>query len=195
MTGLRYYAFVYPRYKRMLGGLGERTRIQPPLKITGGSHIFVGARVRIEDSAWLAAEPLVAADGCRLEIGDETYIGHFSHIYATRSVTIGKKVLVANKIYISDNTHSYEDVRLPVMDQPVRQLRDVKIGDGAWLGENVCIVGASVGKGSVVGAGSVVLSDIPDYSVAVGAPARVIKRFCFDTNRWRKIGHDGTFND
>jgi acetyltransferase-like isoleucine patch superfamily enzyme len=57
------------------------------------------------------------------------------------------------------------------------------------LGENVCILSASVGKHCVIGANSVVTHDIPDYSVVVGAPARVIKKYNFDTQRWEKIGN------
>jgi acetyltransferase-like isoleucine patch superfamily enzyme len=62
----------------------------------------------------------------------------------------------------------------------------VRIGSGAWLGENVCVIGANVGRNSVVGANSVVMSDIPDFCVAVGAPARVIRRFDASLGKWVK---------
>lgn len=79
--------------------------------------------------------------------------------------------------------------------QPIKQLNHVRIGEGAWLGENVCIIGASVGKQSVIGANSVVSKDIPDYCVAVGAPAIIVKRYNFDKNQWEKTFPDGTFKN
>jgi acetyltransferase-like isoleucine patch superfamily enzyme len=61
------------------------------------------------------------------------------------------------------------------------------IGEGSWLGENVCVIGASIGKHCVIGANSVVTKDIPDYSVAVGIPAKVIKKYNFNKCEWEKI--------
>ena len=64
---------------------------------------------------------------------------------------------------------------------------NVVVGESTWLGENVCVIGASVGKHSIVGANSVVTSDIPDYSIAVGAPAKVIKQYNHQTNQRERI--------
>jgi acetyltransferase-like isoleucine patch superfamily enzyme len=101
-----------------------------------------------------------------------------------REVVIGDEVLTANNVYISDNIHEYEDITKPVMHQAVRFKRTVVIGAGAWIGENVSIIGASVGKNSVIGANSVVTRDIPDYCVAVGAPAVVIRQFDLQLQTW-----------
>lgn len=87
-------------------------------------------------------------------------------------------------MYISDNLHGFNDINTPIKDQPLCQLKEVTIGSGSWIGENVCIIGASVGKNSVVGANSVVTHDIPDYCVAVGAPAKIIKRFDSEKQKW-----------
>ena len=100
-------------------------------------------------------------------------------------------MLIADKVYLSDNVHSYENVNLPVIDQPVKQLSAVILKDGCWLGENVCVIGAVIGKNSVVGANSVVTKDIPDYCVAVGSPAVVIKRYNFETKQWCKTDKEG----
>ena len=98
-------------------------------------------------------------------------------------IHIGKNVLTADKVYISDCIHTYNDINFPVMNQEVISLNEIKIGDHSWLGENVVIIGASVGKHCIIGSNSVVTNDIPDYSVAVGAPARVIKRYDFDNHK------------
>ncbi|MEV3836513.1 acyltransferase [Aeromonas allosaccharophila] len=122
-----------------------------------------------------------------LSIGQGTVIGRFAHIVSTVNVVIGEKVLIADRVYISDNLHSFDDIEKSVIDQPVVSAGKVNIGDNVWIGEGVSIVGASIGRNSVVGANSVVIHDIPKYSVAVGSPAKVIKQYNFETKRWEKI--------
>jgi acetyltransferase-like isoleucine patch superfamily enzyme len=189
---LAYKLFKYPVYKILLGKIGSSSRLINA-KIDGHSRIFIGSKVYINDKAWLACEPLTGDAGAKLIIGDGTYIGRFSHIYATSKIEIGKKVLMADKVYISDNLHSYENIGMPVIDQPIKQTNPVFIGDGAWLGENVCIIGASVGKNSVIGANSIVTKDIPDHCVALGAPAIITRRYNFDNNQWQKTDKEGQF--
>ena len=96
-------------------------------------------------------------------------------------------------MYIADNAHGYKLINVPIIDQPVEQLNEVQIDEGSWLGEHVCIIGASIGKHCVIGANSIVNKDIPDYSIAVGTPARVIKRYNFDTKLWQKTDSQGNF--
>ncbi|MCR5226135.1 MAG: hypothetical protein K6E27_02830 [Eubacterium sp.] len=120
-------------------------------------------------------------------INDSTTIGHFSHIVAVHSVTIGKSVLIADRVFISDCSHRYEDVSIPIIKQDIKKLAPVSIGEGSWIGENVCICGASIGKHCVIGANSVVTTDIPDYCVAVGSPAKIVKKFDFEKNEWVKV--------
>ncbi|WP_336942228.1 acyltransferase [Vibrio cholerae] len=122
-----------------------------------------------------------------MSIGKGTVIGRFAHIVSIDNVAIGERVLIADSVYISDNLHSFGDIEKSVIDQPVSSIGNVKIGDNVWIGEGVSIVGASIGRNSVVGANSVVTRDIPEYSVAVGSPARVIKQYNFETNRWEKV--------
>lgn len=177
-----------PRQLRGMGSLSPSAVVQRLLRVDGAANIHIGAGAIVQRGSWLAAVPLTGAKQCRLEIGAGAVIGHFNHIYCTRSITIEENVLTADKVYISDCAHSYADVDTPIVRQPVVQLCDVVIGRGAWLGENVCVIGASVGRGSVIGANSVVTKDIPDYCVAVGAPARVIKRYNPDTRQWEKVG-------
>jgi acetyltransferase-like isoleucine patch superfamily enzyme len=102
-------------------------------------------------------------------------------------MNIGKNVIIADKVYISDNLHSFEDINKPIIAQPLKHM-PVTIEDEVWLGENVCVLpGVTIGKHSVIGANSVVTKSIPPYSVAVGSPAKVIKKFNHDTQQWEKI--------
>jgi acetyltransferase-like isoleucine patch superfamily enzyme len=189
---LLYYLFQFPFYRLTMGKIGSSSRLVKA-KIDGHKNIYIGSKVFVNDHGWLACLPLTGNKNCRLTIGDGTYIGRFCHFYATSKIEIGTKVLIADRVYIADNLHEFSDVKIPVIDQGVRQTNEVTIGDGAWLGENVSVVGASVGKQSVIGANSVVTKDIPDYCVAVGSPARIIKRFSFDKQEWLQTDTEGNF--
>lgn len=182
----RFYASII--YYRLIKSKGFRffdksAVIHCPLRIDGTENMIIRARVTINYRSWLAALPVQGED-CVLEIGEGTVIGNFNHIYATRKIIIGKKVLTADRVYISDNLHSFEDINVPVMDQKIKQNNAVEIGDGSWIGENVSILGCKIGKNCVIGSNAVVTKDIPDYCIAVGVPAKVIKKYCLESNMW-----------
>ncbi len=166
---------------------GEKSIIDNPLKVDGARNIYIGRDVNILHRTWLACLPLTGEGTCKLVIEDGCMIGHYNHIYSTKSIIIHKNVLTADKVYISDNLHGYEDVDIPILHQPIVQNRCVEIGEGSWLGENVCVLGAKIGKHCVIGANSVVTKDIPDYCVAVGSPARVIKKYDFVKKSWVSV--------
>ena len=174
-------------YCRSFKQFGKKSLIVCPLHVNGIENISIGSNVYINNKAWLAAVPLSKSNNCELYIGHGSRIGNFNHIYSTKSIIIGNDVLTADKVYISDNLHGYEDINTPIHKQEIKQIGTVKIGDGSWLGENVCVIGANIGVNSVIGANSVVTKDIPDYSIAVGSPAKIIKKFCFEKNEWVNI--------
>ncbi len=169
---------------------GRKSMIVKPLRINGPENIYIGKCVGIHKHAWLGAKNLTGYKPV-LKIEDGVTIGDYAHIFATRKVCIGKDVLLANFVYISDNIHGYENIKVPIIQQPIVQKNDVYIGEGSWIGEHVCIIGASVGKHCVIGANSVVTKDIPDYSVAVGSPARVIKQYNKVSETWEKVESRG----
>ena len=164
-------------YKSKFNNIGKRTLILKPVQLDSVNSVSLSDDIYVAEGAWIMGG---TSSEITLKIDKGTTIGHFSHIIATHSVTIEQNVLIADKVFISDCTHVYEDVNKPVISQQIKALNPVVIGEGSWLGENVCVCGAKVGKHCVIGANSVVTTDIPDYSVAVGSPARVVKRFDFD---------------
>ena len=94
---------------------------------------------------------------------------------------LGRKVLFARNVYVSDHSHRFDDPSRAVLDQGVDRIAAVDIGDGAWLGQNVVVgPGVRIGRGAVIGANAVVLDDVPDHCVAVGAPARVVRSLVAD---------------
>jgi len=143
--------------------------------------------------------------GCRLEaypdgnkkvlfFGENFQMNDYVHITAAESVAIGGNVLFASKIYVSDCAHgsyagdendSHPD-SLP-KDRPL-VTKPVVIEDNVWLGEFVSVLpGVTIGKGTIVGANSVVSKSLPAYVIAVGSPAKPIKKFNFETHRWEKV--------
>jgi acetyltransferase-like isoleucine patch superfamily enzyme len=110
-------------------------------------------------------------------IGDRVLIGKGSGIVAHSCVEIGDDVFTGHHVYITDANHGYEDVDQPIGRQ-FAPTRPVRVGSGSWLGHGTVVLpGADVGRHVVVGAGSVVTGPLPDFSVAVGNPARVIRRY------------------
>jgi len=175
--------FLYPfQFKHF----GKKSRIDKPLRIEGKRFIEIEDHVYVQPYTWLACQPLTCCNNPTLKLGEGTVVGNFNHIYATQSIVIENYVLTADKVYISDNLHGYDNPEIPIVQQPIKQIGEVRIGEGSWLGENVCVIGASIGKHCTIGANSVVTHDIPDYCVAVGAPARVIKQYNFETKQWEK---------
>jgi lipopolysaccharide O-acetyltransferase len=159
------------------GAFGPRSVVQPPVRLGGERWISVGADVFVGSDSYLQVLYDAAGAG-RLEIGDGTSITGACVISAARSVRLGRNVLLARNVYIADHRHAFEDRSRPVLAQGVEQVEPVEIGDGAWLGQNVVVgPGVTIGAGAVVGANSVVLEDVPAHAVAVGAPARVVRRF------------------
>lgn len=174
MIHFRIRDYISVLFYRMLspffGYFGRRVRVVHPLRIVGAKFVSIGDDVTIQHGAYIAA--LKIHDGApHLKIGAGTKIGNYSHIICTRLIDIGENVLTADRLYIADNRHEYADVTRPVIDQGLAQLSDVRIGNGTWIGENVCIIGCSIGANCVIAANSVVTRDIPDHCVAAGAPA------------------------
>ncbi|NCV96643.1 MAG: acyltransferase, partial [Acidimicrobiia bacterium] len=100
-----------------------------------------------------------------------------SGIVGHLAIDIGNDVWTGHHVYITDQNHGYEDVTRPISQQTQPE-RPVVIGDGSWLGAGTVVLpGATIGKHVAVGANSVVTGVLPDFCVAVGAPARVIKRY------------------
>lgn len=112
-----------------------------------------------------------------VRIGDRCLIGRGSGIVGHLSIDIGDDVWTGHHVYITDQSHGYEDISIPISRQTQPE-RAVSIGEGSWLGHGVVVLpGARIGKHVAVGANSVVTGVLPDYCVAVGSPAQVIRQY------------------
>jgi len=173
-------------YSWSFKNFGIRSTLSFPFRVNGAKYITIGYKVHISEGSWIFAYKRIDKDP-KIHINDGTYIGRFTHIVSMSGVTIQQNVLISDKVYISDNLHEYKDIDIPIKSQKILDRGPISIGENTWIGENVCVIGSSIGKHCVIGSNSVVLSNIPDYSVAVGSPAKVIKRYNQITKDWERV--------
>lgn len=169
--------FVNPFYHKK--GKGAIIRYRTRLDVVPWNQFELGEDSTIEDFSAInnGVGPVII--GVRTKIGlSNTIIG---------PVTIGNDVRLAQNITLSGLNHNYEDVNRPIHIQGV-STAPITIGDGTWIGANVVVLaGVTIGKNCVVAAGSVVTKDIPNYAVAVGNPARVLKQYNPEKQIWEKV--------
>ena len=183
------WAAIGPRSRRArkFQNFGDGSAICfPVVALFGERYIRVGVGTIIGPYSSLAAgvSPHHELDvETAVSIGDRCLIGKGSGIVSHHSVIIGDDVFTGHNVYITDANHGYEDVEQPIGRQ-FSPPQPVSIGSGSWLGHGVIVLpGVAIGRNVVIGAGAVVTSDIPDFSVAVGNPARVIRRY-FPDRGW-----------
>lgn len=123
-----------------------------------------------------------------LRIGRNCKIGDHVHMVASRSVTVGDDCLIASNVFISDTNHGNgNDNPMTPPDQWPLSSAAVSIGHRVWIGEGAAVLpGATIGDGCIIGAHAVVKGHIPAYSMVVGAPAKVMKTYNFDTAAWER---------
>ena len=167
---------------------GSGSLIVPPARVTRTDCIEIGDRVIILEHAWLSVVASIDGIEPRLVIGDGCRIGRFASIACIGEVVFGPNVLTADRIFVGDTYHRYDDPTLPVLHQPAAIPARVVIGAGAFLGIGCSVLhGVTVGEGACVGAGAVVTEDIPPHSVVAGNPARVVKQWDPATGEWMSV--------
>lgn len=166
---------------RRFGSFGESSVIcYPPLAIMNEGYIHIGAGTLFGPHVALSAG-MAPGQVCPSErivvVGDRCLFGRGASIVGHLSIEIGDDVWTGPNVYITDQNHGYTDLTRPIAAQ-IQPERPVTIGSGSWLGHgSVVLPGARIGRHAVIGANSVVTGEVPEFSVAVGAPARVVKRF------------------
>ena len=146
--------------KRKIGKIGLNSEIRPYATILGTDNVIIGDRVIIPPYTLLSTLP-----------GDPLSI-----------ITIEDDVLFGPNTSIYSSTHNFNDITKPIKDQGYN-VKPVTLKAGCWIGVNVVVLpGVTIGKNAVIGANSVVTGDIPDYAVAVGAPAKIVRYLNEQTN-------------
>lgn len=150
------------------------------------NQIVFGSNIEINPhSTFLCVSP-----EAKIILHDNIRLQNFTVISSARLVEIESGVNFGPFVYIGDNNHLYEDISVPIKDQGIVAPPETKvlIKSGTWIGTKVTIAGnVTIGRHCVIGANSVVTKDIPDYCVAAGIPARIIKKYNTETGKWEKI--------
>lgn len=158
-------------YLRHATHVGARVRLWGKPSIQNAGTMSIGDRVRLVST--IATLELVAEPSATLEIGESAFINYGSSIAATQLVRIGPRCTIGTYVIMMDNDYhrlepEWRDERPPSAP--------IILEENVWLGARVIVLrGVTIGTGSVIGAGSVVVQDIPPRSVAAGVPARVIR--------------------
>lgn len=134
-------------------------------------RLEVGANTMFEPNVWIT----IGDDG-QVRIGEGTFLNVAVMVAALDLVEIGSHCMLANGCFVTDANHRFDDPDRPVPWQGFDSKGPTRIGDNVWLGANVVVTsGVTIGERCVIGANSVVTQDIPSYSVAAGAPAKVLR--------------------
>lgn len=177
------WAFRALLYKLFFGRIGRLTYIGAPCFIEGCRNIYIGNRVRI-----FPGIRMEAIGTGRINIGDNVAIEQNVHITSALSTLyIGKNTTIAANVFITNLDHKYENIDSSVLEQG-NIITNTKIGEGCFIGYGAAIqAGTILGKHCVVGTNSVVRGKFPDYSVIVGIPGKIVKRYDSIAQKWVKV--------
>ncbi len=135
-------------------------------------RLRIGAGVLLEPDVWITAP-----GAARVSIGEGTFLNKGVMVAAHELVEIGAHCMLANGCFVSDAGHRYDDPEKPITWQGFESKGPTHIGNNCWLGANVVVTsGVTIGERCVIGANSVVTRDIEPFSIAAGAPAKVLRR-------------------
>ncbi|MGD9972847.1 MAG: DapH/DapD/GlmU-related protein [Desulfatirhabdiaceae bacterium] len=165
--------------------LGKGIAVRHPNRIFIGSQVSIdddvlldaaGADIRLGDRCIISRNCVIQGKTGSIDIGDRADIGCDTILTSVNGIFLEASVLIAGHCYIGGARYHMNNPRLPIMDQGTFTRGKITIGEGSWLGAGVIVLdGVSIGRGCVIGAGAVVTGNLPDYCVAAGVPARIIR--------------------
>lgn len=180
-------------YPGLLGSCGRGVTFGSHLALRHPHKIHIADNVVIDDGCCLDAKgtdnagitlgtgvflgrhAILSCKNGDILIEDEANIGFNTEIFSASRVRVGRKVLIAAYTYLVGGDHLYDRTDVPVLDQG-RTAAGIDVGDHVWLGAHVVVTdGSTIGRDAIIGAGAVVVGDIPEFAIAVGTPAKVVR--------------------
>lgn len=173
------------------------------LNIGSGTDLFGSHRMSFGDDVFVGKDSVLAIvyereePGAMITIGNGVWMNKRCYISAANDITIGDYAIFAPNVYLADSAYDYRQIGVPIMKQGLASVTNrIHIGEHAWLGINAVVYGnVTVGKGCVIGANSVVTKSVPDYCVAGGQPARILRAYDDRIDDWPLIKSDGQLAD
>lgn len=164
--------------------VGKRAYIDSSAHFLGWKNIKIGAECVISEHCWFNVNSRVGGK-IAIEIGDHSYIGRRNFFSSGKRITLGPYALTGVDCKYMGSDHIFQDPMAPYIATGVTSDGEIHIGANCWLGAGVTILGnVTIGHACIIGAGALVLEDIPPFSLAVGSPARVIKRYDVERAKW-----------
>jgi acetyltransferase-like isoleucine patch superfamily enzyme len=158
---------------------GRRIELGANVVVERGAMLWVdtnGSYITVGDDSYLSSQCILNTFNGWISLGTNCTVNSYAILYGHGGLEIGNDVRIAPQVMIMPMNHVYKDPRVPIRTQGIR-CRGIKIEDDVWLGAGAIVLdGVTIGKGSIIGAGAIVAKNIPSYSVAVGIPARIIKK-------------------
>jgi acetyltransferase-like isoleucine patch superfamily enzyme len=180
-------------YPFVLGGVGRNVvfgvnvTIRHPHKIRIGDNVVIDDQccldakgtdnrgISIGEGVFVGRNTILSCKNGDIVIDDRANIGFNCEIFSASRVRVGKSILMAAYTYLVGGDHLYDRVDIPVLEQG-RTARGIEVDDHVWLGTHVVVTdGSRIGRDAIVGAGAVVVGEIPDFAIATGIPAKVIR--------------------
>ena len=176
-------------YRPRLAKLGVDSIVLLPRWIYNGKNISVGNNSII--GRFSVLHPIAKFGekkySSKILIGDDVYIGGYSQIHCMESIIIDDGCVLSEHVYISDIAHGLVPDAGLIMEQDLECKGPVHIGANTFIGYGVSVMpGVALGKNCIVGTRSVVTHSFPDYSMIAGSPAKLLKKYCFETKKWIK---------
>ncbi|NMC50295.1 MAG: acyltransferase [Desulfovibrio sp.] len=187
----RFQAWVARRYSRLasrsFASFGEGSILYYPARIDNPKNIHVGKNVILQSHVWInAVDHWCGRDYVgKIEIHDNACIMNNVQISAITSISIGRGAAIGRNCAIVDHYHDYCHLDMPILYAPLSDGKPVVIEEEAFLAVNCVITpGVTIGRHSFIGANSVVNTDIPPFSLAAGAPAKVLRHYDHEKGAW-----------
>lgn len=164
-----------PYWRRRFNHFGDGAILHKPAWVFGPQQMSLGSHSLVLQGTWLSVEtPAWDKPAPALSIGKRVGIRPYCMISAAENIVIEDDVIIAAYSSVIDSDHTYALGQPNVMHNPL-ETSPIRIGRGTWIAERVAVLrGADIGRCCIIGANSVVKGSIPDYSIAVGSPARVV---------------------
>lgn len=167
--------------KRVFGYIGRGAKVARDVTLINPEFVSLAEGASIGEKSVISAWPCYKEQvfNPSIIIGRNTSIGAYGHLTAVNRIIIGDGVLMGMNVTISDNAHGHStlaQLEIPPIDRPLFQKGAVEIGDYVWIGSKATILsGVRIGKGAIIAANAVVVSDVPEACIVAGVPAKIVK--------------------